>query len=139
MGNSTDRLGEVCAMLAKRFMFVSIGVLALGVGFALFSGIARGQASAFRVLSIGHVLMGDSVYFLERTNFPVGWKQMPYGGRTLPPVPPSSLVQYDGIEAITDSGEGWGLVGGVWTDLGPIPSTPTTQASWGQVKAKYLH
>jgi hypothetical protein len=81
---------------------------------------------------------GASIYLLDTGNAPAGWTKLPVDRITVPPVPASSLVFYDEQRAITDTGEGWGKVGGVWTDLGPIPSSvPTTRESWGQLKAKY--
>jgi hypothetical protein len=125
-------------MAAKRFMYVSIGLLALTVAFEWGASTARGQASGFRVIGSGTVVAGDAVYFLDTANAPEGWRQLPYASITLPPVPASSLVNYSsGFLAITDSGEGWGKVGGVWTNLGPVPTTPTLQSTWGGVKAKY--
>ena len=100
---------------------------------------ARGQATQFRVIGPGTVVSGNNVYILDISNQPFGWKALPQGNFTLPPVSASSLVSYSsGASAITDAGEGWGKVGGVWTDLGPVPnSVPTARESWGQLKAKY--
>src|SRR4051812_18968494 len=123
-------------MFAKRFMYVSIGICAITLTFELGAHTARAQSSAFRVIGPGLVVAGNTVYELHTTTAPVGWTPLPNGNFTLPPVPASSLVNYSsGIVAITDSGEGWGKVSGVWTDLGPIPTTPVQQTSWGQVKA----
>lgn len=125
-------------MLSKRFMHVCLGLLALVAAFELGSGVAHGQSGAFRVVGTGMVVVGDAVYWLDVNGASAGWKLLPNGSFTLPPVPASSLIQYEsGSWAITDSGEGWGLVFGSWTDLGPVPGTPTVRTTWGQVKAKY--
>ena len=127
-------------MFAKRFMYVSISILALALTFEIGARSARAQSSVFRVIGPGLVVVGNAVYELHTATAPVGWAQLPNGNFTLPPVPASSLVNYSsGIVAITDSGEGWGKVSGVWTDLGPVPSTPVQQTTWGQVKARYAH
>lgn len=125
-------------MIAKRFAYVSVGILALAISFAVVSSVARGQANAFRVVGPGLVVSGETLYELDESNQPFGWKALPYGGWTLPPVPVSSIVNYEhGTSVITDTGEGWGLIFGTWTDLGPIPTTATVRTSWGQVKDKY--
>ena len=113
-------------------------VLLIALAIAFLAGGARGQAPSFRVIGPGLAVSGSNVYLLDTANAPVGWTKLPATGITLPPVPASALVYYDEQRAITDTGEGWGKVVGVWTDLGPIPSSvPTTQESWGQLKAKY--
>jgi hypothetical protein len=125
-------------MVSRRaFRIIALIVLASAV-FSLEADRARGQITSFRVIGPGMVVVGENVYVLDTGNGPSGWKQLPYGTLTLPPVPPSSLVNYGTGVAITDAGEGWGKVGGVWTDLGPAPGlVPTVKESWGQLKAKY--
>ena len=94
-------------------------------------------SSSFRLIGIADVVVGSTVYVLDTSNYPFGWKQVP--ATDLPPVDPATLLSYNssGV-AITDTGEGWGRVNGAWTDLGPVPgSVPTTRESWGQLKAKY--
>ena len=125
-------------MKARPFMHVCLGLLALTAAFELGAHAARAQTSGFRIIGPGTVVVGDAVYGLHTASDPVGWRQFPDGNFDLPPVPPSTLVNYSsGVIAITDSGEGWGKVAGVWTDLGPIPTTAVTESSWGQVKARY--
>ena len=100
---------------------------------------ASSQSSSFRVIGDGYVFAGGSIYYLERLNAPYGWKALPYASLTLPPLDPSMIAFYDSFIAITDAGEGWGKVSGVWTDLGAVPGTPVQNTSWGQVKSRYLH
>jgi len=124
--------------MAKRFMQCCMGCLALAIAFGVVSTIVRAQSVPFRVIGLGIVVVGESVYALKTSSPPYGWTQLPDGSFDLPPVAPSTLINYSsGVLAITDSGVGWGKVGGVWTDLGPIPGTPVQDVSWGQVKAKY--
>jgi hypothetical protein len=128
--------------MRSRLIVNVIALLALAAVFTLGARGARGQGTTFRVIGPGTVVVGESVYLLDTGNGPAGWKQLPLGTLTLPPVPVSSLVNYaSGVVAITDSGEGWGKVGGVWMDLGPVPngSMPARQESWGQLKVKYAH
>jgi len=126
-------------MLSRRFMHVCIGLLALAIAFEMGAHTAGAQSPGFRLLSEGIVVIGESVYGLHTSSPPYGWRLFPDGEFDLPPVAPSTLISYSsGQIAITESGEGWGKVGGVWTNLGPIPGTPTVKTSWGQVKTKYI-
>jgi hypothetical protein len=122
----------------QAFKIAALIVVAVAA-FAADADRAGGQATSFRVIGPGIVVVGESVYQLDTGNGPSGWKQLPNGTFTLPPVPASSLVNYaSGIVAVTNTGEGWVQGGGVWTDVGPVPGlVPTTRESWGQLKAKY--
>jgi hypothetical protein len=83
-------------------------------------------------------LVGDKIYYLDGFNQPIGWKELPFGLLTLPPVPTTSLVAYSNGFAVTDSGEGWQRQSGVWVSLGFLPGvTGVENTSWGAVKAKY--
>jgi hypothetical protein len=126
-------------MSTTRIFAISCAGLILAFAIGIGARGARGQGVSFRVIGPSTVVVGENVYVLDTSNQPFGWKALPYGGFTLPPVPASTLVNYaSGVAAITDTGEGWGKVGGTWTDLGPVPSlVPTTKESWGQLKAKY--
>ena len=125
-------------MFLKRVALASVSIFALALTLEITASLARGQAIGFRVLGPGTVEAGGAVYVLDTSNSPYGWKQLPALGFTLPPVPASTLLTYDGFVAITESGEGWGKVFGTWTDLGAIPTTPVQGTTWGQVKSKYL-
>jgi hypothetical protein len=94
--------------------------------------------SSFRLIGIADVVVGSTVYGLDVVNLPYGWKQVP--ASELPPIDPATILSYNSAGvAITDTGEGWGRVGGAWTDLGPVPGlVPTTKESWGQLKVKYV-
>ena len=122
----------------RRSVISGLLILFLLVSIAIVRG-TTGQTVSFRVIGPGIVVVGESVYHLDISNAPLGWHKLPEGTWTLPPIPASSLVDYEsGVLAITDSGEGWGKVGSGWSDLGPIPGlTPTIHESWGQLKAKY--
>ncbi len=128
-------------MDAKKLVHACVGLLILALVLELGASFARGQTAGFRVIGPNTVVIGEAVYHLDTLNPPFGWHQLPEGNFNLPPVSPSSLVNYEsGQYAITDQGEGWGKVGGVWTDLGPIPGVMSVRpATWGQVKATYRH
>jgi hypothetical protein len=126
-------------MAARKVISACAMLLIILLTFTLGPEGARGQANMWRLIGPGIVESGGSVYLLDTANAPQGWNQLPVPSITLPPVPASSLTFYDEQRAITDAGEGWGKVGGVWTDLGPIPGlVPTVHQSWGQLKARYV-
>jgi hypothetical protein len=128
-------------MLAKRFLYVCLGLLCLLATFEIGATAASGQTAGFRVIGVNFVVAGETVYHLDTLNLPVGWHALPEGSLDLPPVPASSLVSYNsGTTAITDQGEGWGKVNGSWADLGPVPGiSPIHPTTWGQLKVKYSH
>jgi hypothetical protein len=110
--------------MAKRFMQVCAGVFLLVASFEIGATTATGQTAGFRVIGSGLVVIGEAVYMIDTSNFPFGWKQLPQGNFDLPPVAASTLVNYvSGIEAITDTGEGWAKINGAWTDIGHPPPT----------------
>ena len=118
-------------------MLVLAIAAAAAIGIAMRAPVADGQA-AFRLIEGGpFATAGSAVYWLDSGNSPQGWKQLPQGSLTLPPIDASTFAYYDGQRVITDSGEGWGKVFGVWTDLGPVPTTAVQRSSWGEVKARY--
>jgi hypothetical protein len=120
-------------------------ILLIAITFAIAKDLgptdAHGQSGSFRLLSSFYVLVGESVYHLDPGNAPAGWRLMPYGSFTLPPVAPSSLIALESDVAITDTGEGWYFTGtgpNGWTSAGPIPgAVGVLKTSWGAVKAKY--
>jgi len=100
--------------------------------------IAGGQGNGFKILPGPFVAVGNSLYWLDSSNVPQGWKLLPRGSLTLPPISPSEFAYYNGQVVITDAGEGWVNIAGNWTDVGPVPETAAEKSSWGQVKMKYL-
>ena len=124
--------------MARRFLEVCAGIFLLVVSYELGASQANGQVTSFRMLSPYAALVGSTVYVLETTNAPLGWRALPYTGWDLPPVPPSSLVSYYSGIAVTDQGEGWDRQGSGWVSLGTLPGlVPVQRPSWGQLKAKY--
>jgi hypothetical protein len=85
-------------------------------------------------------VVGDRVYLLDGYNEPRGWRELPSGNWDLPPVPKNTIVSYNlnGGLTVTDSGEGWQKVSGVWESLGFLPGvTGVESTSWGAVKSRY--
>jgi hypothetical protein len=124
-------------IVRKRVLVTAVVLVALACGTNLKPPNAAGQSPSFRVLGQAYVAVGDAVYYLDLNNVPYGWKQLPFATHTLPPVPASTLISYDGFLAVTEAGEGWGMAYGEWTSFGPVPTTPTVRTSWGQVKSRY--
>jgi hypothetical protein len=123
---------------ARTFLYVAAGLFLLAATVALVTTTAKGQGAAFRVIGVGVVVVGDTAYYLDEANEPVGWRQLPWSYMRLPPVPPSSLVYLAIGRAITDTGEGWCFASSGWTNVGQVPGIVSTQRStWGQLKAKY--
>ena len=123
---------------ARVFSYVCAGLFFLAATVALVTTTAKGQGAAFRVIGEGVVVVGDTAYYLDAANEPVGWRQLPWSYRTLPPVSPSSLANLTITTAITDTGEGWAFGSFGWTNAGRVPGIVSTQRStWGQLKAKY--
>ena len=98
---------------------------------------AGGQSIGFRRVGGPFVVSGGALYWLDSSNVPQGWNLLPNDTFTLPPISPSVFDYYDGQRVITDTGEGWVKIAGVWTDVGPVPTTATVRTSWGQVKDRY--
>jgi hypothetical protein len=125
--------------MAKRFFHVCGGVFLLVLSYQLGASRAHGQASFFRLIGPTVAIVDGTAYHLEVANLPYGWRQMPYTGQDLPPVPVSSLVSYVSGIAITDAGEGWYRLAIGWQSLGFLPGgpQPVIPGTWGSVKDRY--
>lgn len=94
-------------MVAKRFFYVSVGILCLALACHFGADAARAQGGSGLVALIQGQLNSRFVLF---------------------------AMTSDGTVYESDfNGASWSRVGNVFT--GP---TPATQASWGQLKARYL-
>ncbi len=125
--------------MIRRVLFIlATAVLAVAI-YQAGSRRAFGQGFVMRVIGPATVVVGESAYYLEVSNPPYGWRQLPYGGNTLPPVPVSSLASYEPMVVITDGGEGWYATPGGWVSVGCVPggNSPAIRSTWGGVKAKY--
>jgi hypothetical protein len=123
--------------MLQRLFYVALGIL---IGCGLSYGVvskARSQGVSFRLIGPNCAVVGDVAYYLETANPPMGWRQMPYAGEELPPVPVSSLISFGSGLAITESGEGWYRAGSTWTSIGTLSAVPVRQTSWGGLKSTY--
>jgi hypothetical protein len=131
--------------MAKKFMFVCIGIMALAVTFHM--GAQYGSASivdrsqtgiiaCYREAMAAGVLMDSGeIYYVTSLG---GWS----GGTELP-VPASDVKFYDRLVVVTYSDEVWIHDGGhfpedPWRNLGSPPGGVRTEPStWGNIKAKF--
>jgi hypothetical protein len=123
--------------MLKRVCLMCLSMFLLAAAYYLGAGRADAQSQSFRVIGSNCVVIGETAYYLEITNPPLGWQQMPNAFKTIPPVPASSLISYTPQTAITDVGEGWMHTASGWVSLGTLGSVPAKRTSWGQVKLDY--
>jgi len=137
-------------MFAKRFFYVSAGVLCLALVMQLHAGSARAQAGSLDAAEAGTGIYaasaGRTVYVASQTSIagPLDFV------RSFSPVPGSSpiasvaatgvssvpvaVVLQDGsVYTATDFGSSWNLAGNL---LSGAP-TPALRESWGGLKARY--
>ena len=124
-------------MMLKRVFLVCLSMFLLAGSYYFGSTRAAAQSPSFRLIGPNCAVVGDVAYYLEITNPPLGWQQMPNTFKTLPPVPASSLISYTPQDAITDSGEGWVHTASGWESLGTLGTVRATSMSWGKLKADY--
>ncbi len=124
--------------MLRRFFLVCASLFLLAGSYYLGSTSASAQGSVFRLIGPTYAVVGSTVYHLEVANPPQEWRQMPYTGEDLPPVPVSSLISLFSGTAVTESGEGWIRNASGWVSVGQIPGTSSTmRTTWGSVKAAY--
>jgi hypothetical protein len=121
--------------MSKRLMHVSVTVLCLALAYHLGArSVGATGASPRYLLFLPEVEVNGKVFELDYS----GWVETT---AELPPVPVSSLAAFSSANgrAITDKGEGWVRVSGVWESRGFVPGgpTPVKQESWGELKRRY--
>ena len=125
--------------MAKRFMYVAIGILCLVAAYQLGAERARADASAGTMIhTLGHngwVLdTAGQVWNITRENC---WERTPTWDL---PVPLSDVAMWDNHALITTSGIAWRHDGvSDWIECGPHPGGPISldQKSWGSVKGNF--
>ncbi len=127
--------------MAKKFAFVSIGILCLAlsalIGFHIGNQAAQAQTPALH--SLGHngwVLdSAGQVWNLTAANC---WERMPAWDI---PVPLADVKWWDNHALITQSEIAWrhDQSTGSWINCGPWPGSPvpTSENTWGNTKEKY--
>jgi hypothetical protein len=122
-------------MLRRTFLAAS-AIALIALGYSLGSSPARAQAPGFRVVGDRMAVSGGVLYRMDLS----GWH--PISG---PPVPPDDIAwaefgNNEVVAAITQSGEGWNNLDVVgWQSVGVVPGapTPSTRATWGELKGRY--
>ena len=127
--------------MAKRFMYVCIGIMALAVTFHI--GAEHGRASV-----VDHSLSGIIASHREGSLFAVlmedgqVWR---FNGSEWslsdnpPPLDPSEIKFWHATYFVTYAEELWHIPpGGSWTNHGSPPGGPTGNqpSTWGQIKAE---
>lgn len=130
-------------MLAKRFFYVSMGILALMVAYHLGAVKATASFSSGQIVGLwgyhAHTEAGDAWAL-----YPSTWSRDP--AYDLPvPVSDVKFIGGDrdgGAWLVTRSDEGWVRYDAGWQSLGSFPGGPTSvppmsPVSWGEVKGQF--
>jgi hypothetical protein len=134
--------------MAKKFMFVCIGILALTITFLLGAQFGRaeyvdhsttGIVSAYGPIEWGvvHVLTDNGQAW--RCDQLGNWQ--PDGSSPcLPPIPPSQIKFWGYQWVVSENNDVWTWNSGAntWANAGPPPGGVATQPStWGSIKAQF--
>lgn len=125
--------------MAKKFMYVCLGILALAVAFHL--GAQYGQAGYVDHASTGivgssgsDVLLADGEVW-HRNSRGDAWEQE---SDLTVPMPVAEIKFWSQHRIVTSSDETWSLEDGSWHNLGTPPGGVSTQpATWSQIKAEF--
>ncbi|MFC1799452.1 hypothetical protein ACFL2Z_00865 [Candidatus Eisenbacteria bacterium] len=126
--------------MAKKFMFVCFGILALVIAFHL--GAQYGQAGYVDHTATG-IISFDGYYVLLDDG--TVWCTPPSGGWSqehsefTPPVPISQIKFWQRWACISTNDEYWEYVGPGWVNHGspPIGPTSTQPTTWSKIKAEF--
>jgi len=126
--------------MAKRFMYVCLGILALAAAFHI--GAQYGQAGYIDPSATGlKILQGGIVLLDSGEAYEVGTHGDPWLPRPdyTPPIPVSEIRYWGGYFLSTYSNEVWHREGdGIWYNYGTPPGLVATQSTtWGGIKARF--
>ena len=129
--------------MAKRFMYVSVGVLFLVAAYQL--GVERARAD-WDISVSGQIVGGDHYFWYTASGEAwyvdgSGWSRASGGDLPLPGTDvkflyrdysTANLVTHDDVAWFWEASQGW-------TNMGPFPGGPVAldEESWGSVKAKH--
>jgi len=128
-------------MFAKRFFFICAGILCLALAYQL--GVRNAGAQVPGQNLVGYVgpaasefaVVVDRVVYKAANGLPL----QPLAA--LPPVPGSSpVLTFASDNALLANGDVYDWIGSGWRYKGNVlggAPTPTTEQSWGQLKARY--
>jgi hypothetical protein len=127
--------------MAKRFMYVCLGILALAVAFHL--GARFGHAEYVDHSATGIVAVAGDILLLDSGDaYEIGTSQDPWRPRPeyKPPIPVSEVRYWGPNFVCSVSNEVWHREGdGIWYNYGSPPAgpTPVQPTTWGQIKAEF--
>ena len=124
--------------MAKRFMYVCLGILALAVAFHL--GAQHGSASIVDHAMTGIVAQQDHWVLLDNgetwgcSDETQEWSL--YACQL--PVPLSDVKFWQAHRIVTNGNDFWRCISGTWVNLGSPPGLVSTQpTTWGAIKAEF--
>ena len=128
--------------MAKRFAYVSFGILCLVAAYQLGAQRARADWDVSLSGDVVGTFGWDAVFDragqawrLEPTHTPQ-WERAPTFDL---PVPTTQIKLMSNFVIITNDDRGWVLQGSAWNDVGAYPGDPTPLAadSWAKIKGRY--
>ena len=124
--------------MAKKFMYVCIGIMALAVTFHV--GAQYGKASIVDPTPSG-IVAQYSPHVLVENGEVYRWEQdhwLHLDGFDVP-LPVSDIKFWTAGTFVTQAGEVWYVGEGSWENVGspPVGPTPTPPSTWGKIKAKF--
>jgi hypothetical protein len=130
--------------MAKKFMFVCVGILALTIAFLL--GAQFGRAEYVEPSATG-ILAASEYYnrtYVLTDNGVFGWNEadrgwyLPDNGLPMPVSQVKFLIHSGAF--ISKANDLWYYDGYAWVNEGPPPGgapTPTEPSTWGSIKARF--
>jgi hypothetical protein len=136
--------------MARRFFYVSLGILALALAYQL--GARQSEAQAFGSGPIAFVSASDPQYIWDssdqcwRREGPAGTEYSFWAYSFDMPFPPSSVIDHVHWNSrdlfVTDAGVVWEFTpgGAIWTVVGTFGGGPVTveDESWGAIKEMFM-
>ncbi len=128
--------------MAKTFMYVCFGILALAVAFHLGARYGSGSVVGDYTTGVVAVSLADYHRLLLDTGEVWRWDQTDFSWEQLtdwsPPVPITQIKFWEGKMFISASDELWFCDAGVWQNIGTPPGLVATQpTAWGEIKAEF--
>jgi len=127
----------------KRFLYGSLGVLALALAFHLGAESVKSGYVDNSTTGAVAIAPGANPYILDENgvvwliDVPSGWRD-DIASPPLP-VPASEVKLWTTNMFVTHDNHAWRWSEGDWLDMGPWPGSPTAteNTSWGRIKADF--
>jgi hypothetical protein len=133
--------------MAKKFMYVCLGILALTLAFHLGAQYGKAETmvdqSGTGIVAVYTQRAGPAIDALLDNGevwsywMGAGWEHSPSGYDT--PIAPSEIKFWTLTRFVSQSNELWVHGGGVWTNYGAPPTGPslTQPTTWSRIKAEF--